>query len=111
MVVDKLREIIKEEIRNHLFGRPVPQKGEPGYNAYLHDFETLFTRATHYEQVSNLYGGAFLEIRSYLETESWPDELKLEEIEKSVREYGKKIREIEREFNRDLKELKRSSGK
>ncbi|MDF1676664.1 MAG: hypothetical protein P1U44_13195 [Vicingaceae bacterium] len=104
--MNRARSIIREEIQRLLFGHPIPNKEEKGYNPYWHDFETVFVRASHYGATSNVYEGLVVEIMALLDMESISSEEKIQQIKQVINQSEKEIRQLNREFRQDNKELR-----
>jgi len=105
--MDQVRSIIREEIQRLLFGHPIPNEGEKGFKPYWHDFETVFTRASHYHATSDVYESALLEVSAFLNMTSVSCEEKLRQIIQMVSQCEKKIRVLNREWNQDNQKLRK----
>lgn len=112
--MDELRSIIREEVRRMLFGQPIPEPGDKNFKPYLHDLETVLTRAIHFESTHNAFEDAFVDISVALDIDGWSPEEKIEEITKSVRSCEAEINQLKKEWradNRALMQSFKSSGK
>lgn len=112
--MDELRSIIKEEVRRMLFGQPIPELGENDFKPYLHDLETVLTRAIHFESTHNAFEDAFVDISVILDMDGWSPEEKIEEIIKSVHTCEAEINQLKKEWragNRGLMKSFKSSKK
>lgn len=95
-----LRAIIREEVRQTLFGNPVPLPGEKGYNPTRHNLEVVFTNYLESSELFRSCEWGLVEIEIALESNWSSSESQVKEIAKIIKETRAKLRKIKLEYKR-----------
>lgn len=96
-----LRAIIREEVRQTLFGSPVPLPGEKGYKPNKHNMEVVFTNYLESSELLRSCEDGLAGIEIALQSQWQSTESQILEIARIIRETRAKLRKIKSEYKKN----------